>query len=72
MFRSFIGENGMSDFKTLGICSNCGGKVVLFIGPWMGVNSPTPGCQDCGATPKSHLPVIETVLPENKQTFLLT
>lgn len=46
--------------KPIGVCSNCGGTVSIHDGPWMGVDRPTPSCDNCGAHPsKTHLPVIE-------------
>lgn len=43
--------------KIIGKCSSCGGRVVLHIGPWFGVNPPEPYCKDCGA--ERELPTIK-------------
>lgn len=57
--------------KTVGICSACGGSVVLHQGPWMGVIPPTPYCVVCNAKPvNSNLPVIEISNVEYSQKLL--
>ena len=44
---------------TIGVCSLCGGAVVVPSGPWWSVVPPTPSCVRCGATPRQEGPVIE-------------
>jgi hypothetical protein len=37
--------------QRVGTCSLCGGDVVGYRGPWMGVTPPPPDkCKSCGAT----------------------
>lgn len=39
------------DDHVVGECGNCGGAVVV-PRAWMGINVPTPTCEQCGATAK--------------------
>lgn len=34
--------------KTIGTCSNCGGRVTVPT-EWLGIHPPVPSCQSCGA-----------------------
>jgi hypothetical protein len=49
----------------VGVCSNCGGDVVL---PeiWYGTNKPEPRCGSCGAIAKKKGPIIEMEIPQRK------
>lgn len=47
--------------QPIGTCSNCGGTVMVYVGPWYGSNPPTPTCSHCGASPR--LPVIQMGAP---------
>lgn len=42
--------------RTVGKCSECGGRVTMPVGMWSGVNPPEPHCSNCGAGPR--LPVV--------------
>jgi hypothetical protein len=47
--------------QVIGECSQCGGNVAGYVGPWMGVvPPPPPSCQSCGAVSAQHHPVIPT------------
>ena len=44
--------------QVIGKCSLCGGSVTVPTA-WYGIIPPTPTCDNCKATQKSSLPVIE-------------
>lgn len=44
--------------KTIGLCSICGGRVVV-PDVWLGVDPPRPTCSSCGAKKREDLPVIQ-------------
>ncbi len=46
-------------YKTIGYCSECGGHVKVYDGPWHGVEPPVPSCSSCGAVEDLNLPVIK-------------
>lgn len=52
--------------NVIGRCSECGGNVVVYQGPWMGINPPIPYCQSCFAHPKNNLPIIPMETNHNK------
>jgi hypothetical protein len=47
--------------EKIGTCSQCGGPVMAYTGPWMGVvPPPPPECRDCGAVSVKNDPIVET------------
>jgi hypothetical protein len=44
--------------QTIGTCSICGGPVTVPFVYWS-VAPPVPACEQCGATPRAHGPVID-------------
>ena len=56
--------------RTVGTCSNCGGRVTL-PDAWYSVIPPVPTCQSCGAVKtQPHGPVVE-MEPPKKPTHAL-
>lgn len=49
----------VSNYEIIGICSLCGGNVVVWSGPYWSIIPPTPFCQRCGAREAKHLPIID-------------
>lgn len=44
--------------SVIGTCGICGGRVVEWIGGWLGMQRPVTHCKKCGAVPKGTNPVI--------------
>jgi len=56
--------------QTIGTCSLCGGRVTLPT-VWHGVAPPTPTCESCHATAKSHGPTIEMERPRTARNVMI-
>lgn len=56
-------------YQQIGICDQCGGPVMLYIGPWMGTIPPVATCQRCGATEAGSQKVIKMVPNRKRQEY---